>query len=231
MAWINKNEVKNIKELLKKEFPTYKFSVTGSNSSELSIRLLVSDLDFNNDAIIKYQNSNCYGVSEKENEDYRISQIEKGNFNLNHYHLESNWKGKSLEVFNKVIQIAKSQNWFDKSDSQSDYFFVAYYFSIGVGSWTKTKGLINHKKIETSTVKEEVNNINENTEYKELLENGTIEEFTHTKTQELLKVLKLSVKLSKEQFKEFNIWLSSEGIGYYSKFARGFILKKDLVRA
>ena len=61
-------------------------------------------------------------------------------------------------------------------------------------------------------------------EMQELFETGTIEDFTHTKTGEKLKVLKLSKRLTKEEFKQFNEWLKRAKQGYYSKFAKGFIL-------
>jgi len=60
--------------------------------------------------------------------------------------------------------------------------------------------------------------------FEKLLNSGTVEDFTHTKTGETLKVLKLAKKLTKEQFKAFNAWLRANKKGYYSKFAKGFIL-------
>jgi hypothetical protein len=32
----------------------------------------------------------------------------------------------------------KSQNWFDKSDSMTDYFHTAYYLSLSIGKWNKS---------------------------------------------------------------------------------------------
>ena len=58
--------------------------------------------------------------------------------------------------------------------------------------------------------------------FKSIIKNGDIEEFIHTKTGEILKVLKIEEKL--EDFKSFNKYLIEEKIGYYSKYAKGFVI-------
>ena len=60
-----------------------------------------------------------------------------------------------------------------------------------------------------------------------LVKNGNIEDFEHSKSKEKLKVLKLETKLSKDDFKSFLQYIKSNSIGYYSKFAKGFILSKE----
>ena len=64
----------------------------------------------------------------------------------------------------------------------------------------------------------------DNGDFEAIFNNGKIEEFEHTKTGEILKVLKLGDRLSKEEFKKFNTELKDRGLGYYSRFAKGFIL-------
>lgn len=64
----------------------------------------------------------------------------------------------------------------------------------------------------------------ENTDFQALVRTGTIEEFAHTQTGEMLKVLKISKKLTKEAFKSFNDWFKQTKQGYYSRFAGGFVL-------
>lgn len=56
---------------------------------------------------------------------------------------------------------------------------------------------------------------------------GKVESFTHTKTGDILQVLKLETKLSKNDFKAFSIWLKKNDKGYYSRYAGGFILTND----
>lgn len=120
MAFISKEQVKNIREALKKEFPKYKFSVTNRDFSEVSISLMASDLDF-----IPIQAS-----------EYYLNNIKNGFFPI-YKDLETNWEGKTLEVFKKISEIAEGQGWYDNSNAQIDYFDTAYYIDISVGKWDK----------------------------------------------------------------------------------------------
>ena len=61
-------------------------------------------------------------------------------------------------------------------------------------------------------------------DFETIFKDGKIENFIHTQTKEILKVLKLNQKLAKDKFKAFNNWLKKEKKGYYSRFAKGFIL-------
>lgn len=60
---------------------------------------------------------------------------------------------------------------------------------------------------------------------KEVYDSASIEDFTHTQSQEQLKVLKLSHKLSRDQFVLFRAYMTKNCLGYYSRYARGFILE------
>ncbi len=62
---------------------------------------------------------------------------------------------------------------------------------------------------------------------KEVYDAASIEDFTHTQSQEQLKVLKLSHKLSRDQFVSFRAFMTKNCLGYYSRYAKGFILEKD----
>lgn len=142
MAWIEKEKVKNIKDLLKKEFPNYKFSVTGSNSSEVTIKLLVSDLDFHIDCV-KYE-FNCT-LRDLQNFNDRLKGMVKGCFSIKEHFLLEQYQGKTLEVFNKIFKIAKSQNWFDNSERMEGYIDISYYINVGVGTMEKRHIHLNEK--------------------------------------------------------------------------------------
>jgi len=58
----------------------------------------------------------------------------------------------------------------------------------------------------------------------EIYKAGTIEDFTHTKTGEVLKVLKVASTLTKEAFKTFRSYMKQEHGAYYSRYAKGFVL-------
>lgn len=62
-------------------------------------------------------------------------------------------------------------------------------------------------------------------DFDELLKQGAVRDYEHTRTGEILKVFDLDETLSKEDFKAFNQYLISNNIAYYSKYAKGFIIK------
>jgi hypothetical protein len=80
-----------------------------------------------------------------------------------------------------------------------------------------TKRKRNSKK-ETKVVE-----VKEEQDFDEILKNAKIEEFKHTQTGEELKVLKIKDKI--EDFKSFNMYLIKNEIAYYSKYAKGFVVK------
>lgn len=77
------------------------------------------------------------------------------------------------------------------------------------------------KNVETTPVSEENNTIVENTEM-----TYTVEESKHTKTNEVIFLVKFENKLSKAEFIELNNKIKSFG-GYYSKFTHSFVFKED----
>lgn len=60
--------------------------------------------------------------------------------------------------------------------------------------------------------------------YIDYFNTATFSTFKHTKTDELLNVMKLNTRLNKSDYKYFNNYLSKNGIGYYSKIAKAFII-------
>jgi hypothetical protein len=68
-----------------------------------------------------------------------------GHEQLNHRWANDFYGEENGAIIQKVEKIVKTAPymegvgdlWFDKSDSQSDYFHTAYYFSIHVGKWDK----------------------------------------------------------------------------------------------
>lgn len=111
MAYITKEEVKNIREALKAAFPKFKFSVSGGNSSSLYVSIMSGPEDF--------------------------TEVLNGwkNAQINEYHLHR--YGRFEKLFSKIITIMKSQDWFDKSDAMTDYFHTAYYLNLSIGKWDK----------------------------------------------------------------------------------------------
>lgn len=111
MAYITKDEVKNVREQLKKAFPKFKFSVSGGNSSSLNVAIMSGPEDFS-EVLGRWKYTD-----------------------LNQYHLYQ--YGRFEKLFEKIIKVMKSQNWFDDSDSMTDYFHTAYYLHLSIGKWNK----------------------------------------------------------------------------------------------
>jgi hypothetical protein len=125
MAYISSEEVKNIRNQLKAEFPYCKFSVVNRHSIEVDIAILSAPFNFNLDSP-------------------HISRNADGSIILpvNHYSLDRDDSGyygdaEAYEFLRRVSAIAHSQDWYDDSDSQTDYFNTAYYVSISLGRWNK----------------------------------------------------------------------------------------------
>ena len=123
MAYINKNDVAQIRNELKAAFPKFKFSVRKDNGLAVDVTIKSGPTNF--DGIFTHG---------------------KGYSQVNQYHLGN--YGEHAEFFSKVMDIIKTapsrgegfhkgSGWFDESDAMSDYFHCAYYIHLNVGSWNK----------------------------------------------------------------------------------------------
>jgi hypothetical protein len=111
MAYISVQEVKNVRELLKQKFPKFKFAVSGGNSLSLKVAIMKGPEDFS-EVLGQWKSTD-----------------------INEFHTHQYGKFESL--FNDMLTVMKSQNWFDESDSMVDYFHVAYYLNLSIGKWNK----------------------------------------------------------------------------------------------
>lgn len=132
MAFITKSEVSEIRKELKKVFPEVKFSVTGANSSKVTVAVMSSPLDF--------------------------SEFEKPYVsNINYRDLEGK---KNQKFFDKILNIIHTapgnseggQEWFDKSDSMTDYFHTAFYIDISIGKWDKAYNKTEKKRVKLAAI-------------------------------------------------------------------------------
>ena len=130
MAFIQTNEVQEIRKELKATFPNLRFSVKKHHNSEVTVAIMKGDIDFTD---VFADHSVTTGV--------RIQQHAQ----INHYWIDENHTPEHAEIFHKIVEIIKTapakadggEEWFDKSDSQSDYFHTAFYFNVHVGQWDK----------------------------------------------------------------------------------------------
>jgi hypothetical protein len=112
MSYISTEEVKNIRAILKEKHPKFKFSVSGGNSMKVSVAIMSGPTDFSD-----YSNSGSYS-----------SQITEYGKYADPSH---------KEFFESVFAAIRSQNYYDESDISTDYFNVAYYYSLRIGTYDK----------------------------------------------------------------------------------------------
>ncbi len=115
MAFITTEEVRAIRNQLKKQLPEYKFSVTKQHYSKVNVSILKGPIELESKPINTYWFKDHY-------EDQPVL----------------------IALFTAIINIIKTAPalvtgdvWFDESDSQTDYFNTAYYFDLRVGKWNK----------------------------------------------------------------------------------------------
>jgi hypothetical protein len=119
MAYITTEETKEIRKALKEAFPGWKFSVRREHHSSVRVTILEGPEDF--------------------------SDILLGRpaMSINHYWLDK--YGRHESFFQQIIDIikdapAKAPNgraWYDRSDAMVDYFDIAFYIDLYLGSWEK----------------------------------------------------------------------------------------------
>ena len=124
MAYIRKETVQEIRNALKKEFPNLKLSVRkNAHSSTLEVTILKGDVDFFNEIKL---------------DKFAYNPVKDGYIDVNPYWYHDHFEGKSLETLQKIEKtVKKLGNWFDHSDSMTDYFHTAFYIDYGIGSYKK----------------------------------------------------------------------------------------------
>lgn len=122
MAYIRKEEVKIIRDDLKKAFPEIKFSVKkNAYSSTVYVTIKESPYDF-----------------ELNGKEYR---------DVNQYHFDTDMDGHDWDenivkahthrpLLRKIFAIISKEHW-DKSDMSTDYFNCAFYYYLSIGEYTK----------------------------------------------------------------------------------------------
>jgi hypothetical protein len=65
--------------------------------------------------------------------------FETGDFghDVNVYHIDRHYEGEQKAFLTELLAAMKGNDWFDKSDSMTDYFHTAFYNDIKIGDWQK----------------------------------------------------------------------------------------------
>ena len=125
MAYINAQEVAAIRKELKTQLPELKFSVKkGAGSSSVQVTILSGNIDFS-----EILQADAWGHPDHAD--------------INHHWLDR--YGRFQPLFEKILKIIKTapatsgvgREWFDESDSMTDYFHTAYYINMRIGHWDK----------------------------------------------------------------------------------------------
>lgn len=61
---------------------------------------------------------------------------------VNTYWVDKNYEGVAREFLMELKTAMLGEDWYDRSDSQTDYFDTAFYVSINVGDWNKPYQII-----------------------------------------------------------------------------------------
>ena len=124
MAYITTEDVKAIREELKAAFPAMRFSVRRDHYSAVIVSIMK-------------------GPKELEtlfaDDEYSVKSRYQ---QLNHFH--PHMYGEHEDLITKISEIthnapgrAGGSEYFDKSDSMTDYFHTAFYVNIHIGKWNK----------------------------------------------------------------------------------------------
>jgi hypothetical protein len=114
MAYISTENVAAIREELKQLFPrklNWIISVRRENYSSVDIVIKQAPIELREDPSRKYEP-------------------------INHYFIENRQNKVASELLQIMYEISNKNNY-DRSDAQSDYFDVGFYFSMSIGSWDK----------------------------------------------------------------------------------------------
>ena len=134
MAYINAEEVKAIRNALKKKFPEHKFSVT-KDSGGLAVNVAIME-----GPAFKAEEEKWNQYQDK----YVAVDLNEGHHQINHVWCKDHYPNNG-KFFQQIVDIIKTAPyyagvgdlWFDESDAMIDYFHTAYYFHIEVGKWDK----------------------------------------------------------------------------------------------
>jgi hypothetical protein len=162
MAFMSQEKKKKIAAALKalKIPASFKYSLAVRHHSTLVVTIsqapatvfddYIGHLDANG-----YERELMYG--ETKNSLQRFE--EDGSKDINLFHLDSAFKGQTLAVLEKMVAAIKAAGeWFDESDSQTDYFHTAFYIDLQFGRYDKPCKFVG-KRRPTNAITEEPANI------------------------------------------------------------------------
>ena len=129
MAYINAEQVSQIRKALKANFPGFKFSVRKDRNSSVDVTVLSGPVSFDDALTVQKSYYDPEKVGTKR--DY---------VDVNPYHCNEDNYGKDATLLNQMLEVIKTgsdRKYFDESDAMTDYFHVAFYYSLKIGTYDK----------------------------------------------------------------------------------------------
>lgn len=111
MPYISSEEVKSMREELKKAFPEYKLSVTRRHMSTVVVAIMEGPMEF-----------------------------EKGHFPVNQYYIQYTYKDQPemKALFQKIMDVIQGKKKVEIVSPDTDYGdWPNYYIDLSVGKWDK----------------------------------------------------------------------------------------------
>lgn len=141
MAFVSQEDKKRLAPGIKAVLKKYKMkgTIRVANHSKLIVNIKSGELDIlgaGKRAALedpRYDRSNPCDVEQLNHVLARTSQ------QVNEYWIEDNYSGdqKVVDFLSELVTAMKGPDYFDESDSMTDYFHCSHYIGINVGSWDK----------------------------------------------------------------------------------------------
>ena len=130
MAYMSQEKKAVIKANLEKVLKPlgFKFGLRVRNHMSIALTIKSGPVDFLGD----------YVTVEKSKGQQPSEYVTKsGYMSVNQYWYQDHFSPEVAAVIKKTIDALKSADYYDRSDSMTDYFDTAYYMDFDIGSWDK----------------------------------------------------------------------------------------------
>ena len=119
MAFVSKEDKANLAPGIKAVLAKYKVkgSISVRHNSTLVVKVTKGELDFS-----EYMMRG----------EYPRNYIE-----VNEYWMDEHYSGIVLQFMAEMIAAMKGADFFDHSDSMTDYFHLSHYVDLNIGTWIK----------------------------------------------------------------------------------------------
>lgn len=136
MAYMNQERkaarAPKIKEICKKYKVVASLSVWHHSTLVLTVKSGVIDF---------ISNYNRVAGKRHANDPYGFRNVE-GSLDVNPYWYKEHFDGAALNFLSEVIPAMYGDDYFDRSDIQSDYFNCSHYIDVNIGKWDKPYMLV-----------------------------------------------------------------------------------------